>query len=346
MSTVRSQERAAVGLPASVPLLSCSTLVMGLLVASQFCFATHASAQALALTRTIELSSVHGRLDHMAIDLDGKRLYLAALAAGSVEVIDLHAGTRTARIDHLHEPQGVALLMQGNRLFVADGVDASVSVFADGKRVAAIEGLDDADNMRSDPATGQLYVGYASALAVVNTQTMRIVSRVQLAGHPEAFELASTGPQIYINVPSARHIAVVDRRTGKVIATWDLTDAAQNFAMALDEPRHRLFVATRRPAMLLVYDTSIGSRVATLPICGDADDIFFDSERRQLYAICGEGVVDVVQQQDADHYRVMEHIPTSLGARTGLFVPRLATLFIAAPSHAGAPAEVRAYRTR
>lgn len=317
---------------------------MGLLVAIQFCTAPQASAQALVLTRTIELPAVHGRLDHMAIDLDGKRLYLAAFAAGSVEVIDLQAGIRAARIEHLHEPQGVAHLRQGNRLFVADG--GGVSGFADAKRVALIDGLDDADNMRSDPATGQLYVGYASVLAVLNTQTMRIVSRVQLAGHPEAFELASTGPHIYINVPSARHIAVVDRRTGKVTATWDVADASQNFAMALDEPRHRLFVATRRPAMLLVYDTASGSRVATLPICGDVDDVFFDHERRQLYAICGEGVVDVVQQQDADHYRVTEHIPTSLGARTGLFVPGLATLFVAAPSHAGALAEVRAYRAK
>jgi DNA-binding beta-propeller fold protein YncE len=346
MNSFRSGEPADVGSPASVTQSFRSTLAMGLLVAIQFCFAPPASAQALVLTRTIELPAVHGRLDHMAIDLDGKRLYLAALAAGSVAVIDLHAGTRATRIEHLHEPQGVAHVTQGNRLFVSDGGGASVSVFADAKRVAVIDGLEDADNIRSDAATGQLYVGYASALAVLDTQTMRIVSRVQLAGHPEAFELASAGPQIYINVPSARHIAVVDRRTGKVTATWNVVDASQNFAMALDESRHRLFVATRRPAMLLVYDTSIGSRVATLPICGDADDIFFDSERLQLYAICGEGVVDVVQQQDADHYRVTEHIPTSLGARTGLFVPRLATLFVAVPSRAGAPAEVRVYRAK
>ena len=338
------------GKPADVGSLACATqsfratLALGLLVAIQFCFAPPALAQALVLTRTIELPAVHGRLDHMAIDLDGNRLYLAALAAGSVELIDLKVGTRATRIEHLHEPQGVAL--QGNRLFVAEGGGASVSVFADAKRAAGIDGLDDADNIRSDPATGQLYVGYASALAVLDTQTLRIVSRVQLAGHPEAFELASTGPQIYINVPSARHIAVVDRRTAKVTATWDVTDASQNFAMALDESRHRLFVATRRPALLLVYDTSVGSRVATLPICGDADDVFFDNERRQLYAICGEGVVDVVQQQDANHYRVTEHIPTLLGARTGLFVPRLATLFVAVPARAGAPAEVRAYRAR
>lgn len=346
MNLVRSGEHTAAGPLASVPLPFRSALATSLWVAIQFCCAPPAWAQALVLTRTIELAAVHGRLDHMAIDLDGNRLYLAALAAGSVEVIDLQAGTRATRIEHLHEPQGVAHLTQGNRLFVADGSGTSVSVFADAKRVTVIDGLDDADNLRSDPATGQLYVGYASALAVLDTQTMRVVSRVRLAGHPEAFELASTGPDIYINVPSARHIAVVDRRTGMVTATWDVVDASQNFAMALDEPRHRLFVATRRPAMLLVYDTADGSRVATLPICGDVDDVFFNRERRQLYAVCGEGVVDVVQQQDANHYRVTEHIPTAPGARTGLFVPRLATLFVAVPSRAGAPAEVRAYRAR
>ena len=116
--------------------------------------------------------------------------------------------------------------------------------------------------------------------------------------------------------------------------------------MALDERGHRLFVATRRPAMLLAFDTTSGSHVASIRICDDADDLFFDQERRQLYAVCGEGAVDVIQAQGADHFKVVEHFQTSLGARTGLFVPQLATLFVAAPARGGLPAEIRAYAVR
>jgi hypothetical protein len=113
-----------------------------------------------------------------------------------------------------------------------------------------------------------------------------------------------------------------------------------------DPRNHRLFVATRQPAMLFVYDTATAKRTAAVPLCGDADDLFFDAERRQLYAVCGEGEVDVLRQQDADHYQVTERVPTAAGARTGLFVPGLATLFVAVPSRGASTAEIRAYRVK
>ena len=282
----------------------------------------------------------------MDITPDGGHLFLAALAAGSVEIVDLKAGARSGRIENLREPQGVVYAADSRRLFVATGGGAGVEIFADSKRLAGVGGLDDADNMRIDPATGLVYVGYGSALAIVDPKAMKVVGHVALAGHPEAFELAAGGPQIYVNVPDAQQIAVVDRRSGKVSATWPIAGTRQNFAMALDEARHRLFVATRQPAMLHVYDTGTGKRTAALSICGDTDDLFFDGERRQLYVVCGEGAVEVVRQRDGDRYDNYERVQTARGARTGLFVPRLATLFVAVPARGHSPAEIRAYRVK
>src|SRR6185437_6637131 len=142
---------------------------------------------------------------------------------------------------------------------------------------------------------------------------------IELAGHPESFQLESTGSRIFVNVPNAQQIAVVDRKKGNVVATWELGEMRANFPMALDEVNHRLFVATRRPAALLVYDTESGKRVASLPIDGDADDLFFDAEHKHIYAICGQGVVDVIRQQDADRYAIIAKMATAAGARTGLF---------------------------
>ena len=285
-----------------------------------------AAAQALVPASTIELPGIHGRLDHLDLDLERGRLFVAALAAGSVEIVDLQAGMRTARLLHLQQPQGIAYL--AGRLFVAEG--SGVDVFENEKRIDMVGDLDDADNMRPDPATSRLYVGYGRALAELDAQTLRVVRRIALAGHPEAFELATTGPEIYVNVPSARQIVVIDRRSGNRVAHWTLAGATQNFPMALNEAEHRLFVATRRPARLLVFDSASGRRVAELPICGDADDLFFDGKRQQLYAVCGEGLVDVVHARDPDHYAVVNRVRTAPGARTGLFVARLATLFSAA----------------
>lgn len=320
-----------------------------LLLASQlFLVARPVAAQSLVLDQRIELPSVEGRIDHMDVDADGGRLFVAALGAGSLEVVDLRAGKRMARIAPLREPQGVTYVPAMRRLFVAEGAGARVGAYADGKApiVASAGDLDDADNLRFDPAANQLVVGYARALAFLDPNTLRLVRRIELAGHPEAFELEHTGGRIFVNVPSAGHVAVVDRSSGKVSATWNLVGASRNFAMALDEPNHRLFVATRQPAQMLVYDTGTGKRTVAIPICGDADDLFFDGQRRQLYAVCGEGVVDVIRQRDPDHYEIAQHIPTSSGARTGLFVPGRATLFVAAPSRGGSSAEIRAYKVQ
>ena len=119
-----------------------------------------------------------------------------------------------------------------------------------------------------------------------------------------------------------------------------------NFPMALDEPDRRLFVATRRPAALLVYDIDDGRRIASLPIGGDADDLFFDAERKRIYAICGQGVVDVVQQRDADRYETAARLTTTPGSRTGLFVPSRKTLYVAVPAHATSSAEIRVYAVK
>ena len=303
-----------------------------------------AAAQTLAPERTIALPGVEGRLDHLAIDPDSRRLFVAALGADRVEVIDLAGAKRIASLERLAEPQGLAYLARQRRLLVANGRAGSVDVFDGDQRAAHIVGLEDADNIRLDGASGEVVVGYSNGLAILDPTTMQIIRRIPLQAHPEAFELSSTGPEIYANVPGAAQIAVLDRRTGKQLATWQLGAAKRNFPMALDEAGHRLLVATRQPPMLLVFDTTTGRKTAETVLCGDADDLFIDRERRVVLAVCGEGLVEVLRQVDVDHYEVQQRVPTSPGARTGLFVPDLQTLFVAAPARNGAAAQIRLYR--
>jgi hypothetical protein len=119
-----------------------------------------------------------------------------------------------------------------------------------------ISGLDDADNMRFDAKAGLIYVGYGSgALAVIDPTKAATAGNIKLAGHPESFQLEKNGSRIFVNVPDAQHIAVVDRGLNVLEATWPMTDFKANFPMALDEAGHRLFVGCRNPARLVVFDT-------------------------------------------------------------------------------------------
>jgi hypothetical protein len=318
------------------------------LAASLCLCAAPAMAQPLELIQSIELPSVRGRLDHLALDADNERLFIAALEVDTVEVVDLRSGRRSARIPVGREPQGVAYSSSTRHLFVASGAGGAVQAFADAKAPAAstASDLDDADNLRLDPSGRELYVGYASALAVLDPRTLHVVRRVALSGHPEAFELESKGRAVYVNVPSAGHIAVVDPVAGKVMATWKVAGASRNFPMALDEANHRLFIAARQPPLLIVYDTATGKRTAEAAVCGDADDLFFDGPRQQLYLVCGEGVVQVLRAQDGAHVEIVDRVATSPGARTGLFVPARSMLFVASPSRGTSAAQLRVYRVR
>jgi len=306
------------------------------------------SPQFLELIQTIPLPDVRGRIDHLAVDLDGERLFVAALGNDSVEVIDLRAGRRSARLERLQEPQGVAYVSEMKRLFVANGRSGRVDVFAGPEltRSGSANGLEDADNVRYDQSSRHIYVGYGSAMAVIDASTAKLVHQIKLAGHPESFQLESEATRIFVNVPDAGQIAVVDRNKRSIIETWALDDMRANFPMALDEPDHRLFVATRRPAALLIYDTENGQLIASLPIGGDADDLFFDPEHKRIYAVCGQGVVDVVQQRDAEHYQIATQVTTAPGARTGLFVPSRKAMYIAVPARPPSPAEIRVYAVR
>lgn len=134
-----------------------------------------------------------------------------------------------------------------------------------------------------------LYVGYGSgALAAVDPANGEVQGHVKLAGHPESFQLERKEPRIFVNVPDAEQIAVVDRNAMKVTATWPVSGAKANYPMALDEAGHRMFVGCRRPAKVLVYDTSSGKETGSFDIVGDTDDMFFDPQRKRLYVAGGE----------------------------------------------------------
>ena len=296
------------------------------------------------LTQTIPLPGVEGRIDHFALDAVGNRLFVAALGNNSVEVVDLRKGERVKSITGLGSPQGIAFVPEFNRLFVANDKDGILKIY-DAKSFQPVGELnfkDDADNIRYDEAAKKIYVGYGSGgIAVVNAADGKQVRSIKLSAHPEAFELEKS--RIFVNVPNSRHIAAIDPDKGQVIATWKTDLAFGNFPMALDEANHRLFVGCRMPSKLVVLNTESGEVVTKIDISGDPDDVFYDKKRHRIYAICGVGKIDTIEQSNENSYQALPKVDTADGARTGLFVPERDILFVAVPHRSSQPAEIRAY---
>lgn len=304
------------------------------IVSALLCSALTLGAQPLRLESTIPLPNVNGRIDHFSVDLAGKRLFVAALGNNTVEVVDIAAGKVVHTIRGLKEPQGLFYWPETNRLYAAQAVDGHVRVY-NGKSFEQIHEYDlsgDADNVRFDPAANEIFVGYGNgALGVINSDLKARVGETMLDAHPESFQLEKQGPRIFVNVPDAGNVTVIDRRTRTVTAKWPVTGAKSNFPMALDEANHRLFLGCRKPAKLVVMDTSNGKEVTSVDITGDTDDLFYDAALKRIYVSGGAGSITVLQQKDADHYEVAATIPTAPGARTSLFVPELKRLFVARP---------------
>jgi len=281
---------------------------------------------------------VGGRIDHFTFDAKRKRVIGAALGNNTVEVVDTFAGRDVHSITGAAAPQGVVYVSELNRLFVANGTDGKLRVY-DGDTFKLINTLDigeDADNVRYDPTEKRVYVAYGGdeegGIAVIDAASgKRLDDVAKLDAHPESFQIAASRPVIYANIATKAKVVVIDRNTHKV-TDWPLRTGKANYPMALDEADHRLFVVTRKPAQLVVLDSDSGAMVASVLCVNDSDDLYYDTARKRIYAPGGEGFISVVQQIDADHYQSLAKVPTTIGARTGLWYEKRDRFYLAVPA--------------
>jgi hypothetical protein len=330
-------------------LLAARILVAGVFVAA---VAPHV-AQAvesvpLQLVTKIPLGEVKGRIDHMAVDLARQRLFVAELGNESVGIVDLRTSQVSGRIGGLKEPQGVGYVGSNDTLYVAGAGDGTVHLFRgqDLKDAGSIRLGEDADNIRIDSASNQVFVGYGKgALAIIDAGTNRKVADIALNGHPESFRLESGGSRIFVNVPDARSIEVADRRRDEAADRWTTGQAGENYPMALDEASRQVLVVFRKPATLAAFSMQDGTPVASARTCGDADDVFVDAKRHRVYVSCGEGYLDVFEPEGGG-FRRIAHLPTAPGARTSLFVPELDRLFLAVRAGATEKAAIWVYQAK
>ncbi|MDA8387149.1 MAG: hypothetical protein M0Z58_00630 [Nitrospiraceae bacterium] len=318
-------------------------------------FATHSlchgklntPTRKIKLIRQIELPGVKGRLDHMAVDPKRQVLFVAAYGNNSLEIIDLRRGKVIRAIRGLDRPQDVKYIPGEDLIAVSNGGDGTLRFFKASslRPVKTIDFRRDADNLRLGQSAKRLYVAYGEgAIGIVGLPGLKRIGDIWLGAHPESFQIDRTLGRMYVNVPGKREIAVIDMKLGKVISRWSFTPARDNFPMALDEKKQRLFIGAWKPAVLVTYDALAGTPVSRVRISGDADDIFLDQESGLVFCSCGAGFLDIVAQRKRG-YEVIERVHTAPGARTSLLIPRQHRIYVAAPAEYGREARVLEFKT-
>jgi len=317
-----------------------------------FCIIGRAQAKdvsALTLVKKIPLYNVKGRIDHLAIDFKDGYLFVAALGNNTVEVVNLRAGKQIQTITGFSEPQNIIFLPEQNKIYVSNAGNGECEILetVSFSRIGNINFNSDADNMRYDDVNGRIYIGFGSGdIGVINTATEKKAGEIALLEHPEAMEIEARGDRLFINLPGAGEVVVVNRKNMTITDHWYLTGAVKNFPMALDETGERLYVGCRNPAKLIVFDTQSGDVVGEQNIDQDADDIFYDSKNNLIYVSCGQGFIDVIARKGISDYNVTERIPTASGARTSLFVPENGRFYLAVPAGLNRKAEIWVYEPR
>src|SRR5262249_43367420 len=164
--------------------------------------------QMLRLVQTISMPNVKGRLDHMDVDVKGRRLFVAGLENGSLEVVDLRNGQWMRSLSGFKKPQGVLCVEELNKLFVASGDDAMLRVF----RGDTLELLDSIhlepgpNRVVYEPHGKLVYVGYGGKDAgkdyreggIIDARDDKHVGDIKVAAHPSELLLNHLGTTLFV----------------------------------------------------------------------------------------------------------------------------------------------------
>ena len=301
----------------------------------------------LKLSGSVDFPGYTGDFDMFEIDPKNSRLLLAGEESHELEVMDLQSGAIQRRITGFGVPHSVHFIADTNEVLVLDGEKASPVYDAASWTVKRAYTLAaGADTFGNDPASGHIWLTSGgkdvpqkdSNITELDPNTGKSLTNIHLdSDHVETMAVEQNGPHIFVNLTDQNKVAVIDRKSGKIITQWPIKGAEQNAPMAMDELNHRLFVVTRKPGMLFILNSENGAVVASFPAPMRCDQVIWDAANRRIYVTGGEGYISVIEQDDADHYREVAKIPSMVGAKTAILDAANRHLWVAvSPGESGA----------
>lgn len=324
-------------------------LFMILLICLASCQAQESGHQFLILQKEIPLPNIRGRIDHIDINLKDQLAYIAALGNNTMAVVDLKNAKITGSITGLDEPQGVTYIPKHQEILIANGGTGECGFYnaLTLKKTGSIKLADDADDVRYDAETDNIYVGYGNGgIAILDAASHKQVGDIKLPAHPESFQLDTKTNKLWVNLPGSGMIGVCDLKQLKLVTKWSKLIPRANFPMVYDQLEHRIIVGYRIPAKLIIYDGETGKDLFSAPIVGDVDDLYWDAKNKNVYVSGGGGAVDIFKQTGNSTYKQIAHIKTRNGARTSLLVPEMGLFLIAARESGDQKAALLIYKIK
>lgn len=307
--------------------------------------AVAAEPEPLVLVKTIPLKGVAGKLDHLAVDAKGQRLFLANKPNNTLDVVDLKSGQLIKQIPDQEKVSGVAYAADLDMIYV--GNDGGYCNAFDGKQLtlAFSTPASNADNVHYHSGNHQVYVGREQILSVLDAKTGQMKASISLPGAVHGFRIDKQAGRIYAVVTNPSLVAVIDLEKNEVVERFPLTLSDAGSPITEDMENHLLFVGCpKKQPMVVAFDSKTGKEAFSVKIPAGVDDIHFDRRRHRLYASCGDGAL-VVLEQKGDKYEVIASLETPKLSRTCAWSQ--GKLYLGVPRQEGSEGpELRVYEAR
>jgi len=289
-------------------------LLLGSLILSTLCVSAQSNYK---IARKIPVGG-EGGWDYLNVDGKASRIYLSHTS--TAVVVDIKTGNIIGSIPDTKGIHGIALAQEINRGYTSNGRDSSVTVF-DLTTLKPIEKIKvtgaNPDCIMYDAFSKTVFTfnGRSSNASVIDTKNNKVVATIPLDGKPE-FAATDGKGNVFVNIENKSGVIdVINTKDFKVIQHWSIAPGEEPSGLALDNETHRLFSVCSNK-MMVITDALTGKVITTLPIGDRCDGVAFDPEKKLAFSSNGDGTMTVVQEVDANTFKVLANVQTMPGART------------------------------
>lgn len=283
-------------------------------------FATALSLFAQGPYKVIKTAKVGGAggFDYVYADSAGRRLYIPRTGnpGARITVFNLDTLESAGEIPEV-SARGAAVDPKSGHGFVS----SKPVVMFDTKTLAVVKKIDvegGPDGILFDPFNERTYIWSHSApnATVINSKDGTVIGTIDLEGAPEQAVTDGKG-HIYVDIEDKDNVAVIDAKTMKVTAHYDLGGKGGTCAgLAMDVKNEILFVACRKPQTMVIMNAKDGKIVDALPLGAGTDGAVFNPKTMEAFSSQGDGTLTVIKENSPTSFVVEQTVTTPVRAKT------------------------------
>ena len=258
-----------------------------------------------------------GGFDYISSDVENRRLYMPRSGMGHLTVFNLDTLEPVGSIDAVHSGGAVVdpkshhgfsttkplTMWDANTLQVIKMIDV------DGRP----------DGIMFDPYNERVWIlshmpPYAT---VVDAKEGTVVGTVDLVGTAEQAISDGKGT-VYINISDKGGVAVVNAKTLKVTANYDLSaKGVHGSGMSVDAKNHILFAYYRDPKpVVAILNAENGNVITTFPTGEGVDTVAFNPATMEAISASNGGAMTFIKENSPTNFVVEQTLETPPGAKT------------------------------